>query len=107
MKTIEFEKIVQEAKAEFSEKPNLPDFNAIKLTETQQNGYKIIFDKISSGSGIKKFINKVGMKFTRNSLLQIIEMQNDINLELLKKIETLKNTVEQLETEVELLKKSE
>ena len=36
MKTIEFEKIVQEAKAEFSEKPNLPDFNAIKLTENQR-----------------------------------------------------------------------
>ena len=47
------------------------------------------------------------MKFTSKSLLQIIKMQNDINLELLKKIETLKNTVEQLETEVELLKKSE
>lgn len=101
MENIESEKIIFEIKTTLSKSENTSaseNFDKISLNQAQENGYKIIFDNISNGSGIKKFINKIVLKFTRNHLLQIIQMQNSVNQELLKKIEEQNSRIDYLET---------
>lgn len=101
MENIEIEKMISEIKGKIpnpEENKNYGNFDKLSLNQAQENGYKIIFDKLSNGSGIKKFINIVVLKFTRNHLLQIIEMQNSVNQELLKKIEEQNNRIDYLET---------
>lgn len=100
MENIESEKIISEIKTTISKSENTSaseNFDKISLNQAQENGYKIIFDNISNGSGIKKFINKIVLKFTRNHLLQIIQMQNSVNQELLKKIEEQNSRIDYLE----------
>lgn len=99
METIESEKIISEIKTGISNTENTyGNFDKIYLNQAQSNGYRIIFDTISNGSGFKKFINKIVLKFTRNHLFQIIQMQNSVNQELLKKIEEQNNRIDYLET---------
>ena len=101
MENIESEKIISEIKSDISKSENTTtsgNFDKISLTQAQENGYKIIFDHLTNGSGIKKFINKIVLKFTRNHLLQIIQMQNSVNQELLKKIEEQNSRIDYLET---------
>ena len=101
MENIESEKIISEIKSDISKSENTTaygNFDKISLTQAQENGYKIIFDHLTNGSGIKKFINKIVLKFTRNHLLQIIQMQNSVNQELLKKIEEQNSRINYLET---------
>lgn len=101
MENIESEKIISEIKTTISKSENTSaseNFDKISLNQAQENGYKIIFDNISNGSGIKKFINKIILKFTRNHLLQIIQMQNSVNQELLKKLEEQNSRIDYLET---------
>lgn len=100
MKNIEIERIISDLKNNSSKSENTTygSFDNISLTFAQENGYKIIFDNLVNSSGIKKIINKIVLKFTRNHLLQIIQMQNSINQELLNKIEEQNNRIDYLET---------
>ena len=105
MTNIDCEKIVSELKGTVSPSKKI-SFEEISLSKAQKNGHRINFNDIAMGSGLKGLINKIVLKFTKNSLLQVIQMQNEINLDLLKKISTLNETVEKLETELKNQKDS-
>ncbi len=103
MTPIDFEQIISDLKKNddsIQKNENTIDFEKIQLASANQSGHRIIFDSIKKRSGLKGLINKIVLKFTKNSLLQVIQMQNEINLDLLKKITTLNETVEKLETEL-------
>ncbi len=102
MTPIDFEQIISDLKKNddsIQKNENTIDFEKIQLAPANQSGHRIIFDSIKKGSGLKGIINKIVLKFTKNSLLQVIQMQNEINQDLLRQIDDLRTSLEKLETQ--------
>ena len=106
MESINTKKIIDELNSTLDNKNETSsvDFESIKISPAAQKGYSVKIENISLGKGIKKLINKIALKMIKKSLIQMMDMQNSINRELSSKIDSMREQIDYLETELNCLK---
>ncbi|MCR5496173.1 MAG: hypothetical protein K6F15_11120 [Treponema sp.] len=106
MKEINYEEIIRNITAEIEAKKAKEAkvaFDDIKLNKAQYNNYTVKYDSIDFGKGIKKIVNKIMNKLIKRTTFSLTQDQNDINHNLVNKIEELSSKVQYLENKVKIL----
>ncbi len=106
MTPIDYDKITDEAVDALKSKKVTTkeiNFSDIKISRAQLNNFSMNYDSIDFGRGAKKILHKLFNKLIRKTGLELVKEQNEINAELIKKIEELNQRILYLENKIEIL----